>query len=502
MRSDSFLFIIALVTAFVTGNIFFTVKTNKEVGISDLKEIQQLNIDLQTDYIPYIRLDLNLDFPNDQFLKLLQPTQALNTVNPYPTFNSVQCMKTQIDRLSSEFINKETLWLGYMCNQIEQLPKNFYKTPPFMHPAGQSYAFLKFQQLSSSELKIDWFRKYSKFMHVNELRKINIPRDRYDNFLFSISSQIIQRILNGDKIILTEDYYLIKTGRLKYYVIKKDKAMKFFSRARYNISTDQNQCFLKLGNVCWNKKPHNIISILSDSTFILLLMSLGIFLFSAITLYNRFKTKRAQEERKKHALRVLTHELRTPIASLLLRINDLSEKELSPDVEDEIIKIESDIYRLKHLAEKSRSYLQTDSSELVSLNISTIDSMNDFILDIIHEYWEIQSCIQIVNEEDFSIETDQYWLKMCITNLVDNALRYGASPIKIIIKSESKYNQIIVQDEGHMPYKNLKELLNAKHKDSKGLGMGMIIVVKTLKYMGIEIDLKREPTQFVLSFKR
>lgn len=501
MKQDTFLFIFALVLAFATGNISYLIKSDSSADINDIKEINEINNDLQLDYLPFIRLDLNSDYSTPEHLKLLLSIENMPGQNKSIQLNSTKCLKNKIQQLRSEYLDKESIWLGHLCNQIAGLPRDFFKSPPYLHSNGRSFAYMFYNSLAKSKRRQNWYYKHAKFMHLSELKKISWPLNARHQFLYTISSDIIDRLIKGDKIILSDRYYLIKTGNLKYFILEAYKAQRYFKRAGYIINNTEKKCFIRAGNICWKKRPHNIVSFLSQSTIIIFLGTFIIFLMTAKTLYLRIKKQKEEEERKKHALRVLTHELRTPVASLLLQIEHLSGKlaELPEEISEDVMKIESDIYRLKHLAEKSKGYLQTDSGDIVNFQTHNTN-INHLCEEIIQEFHADD--ISLDADQNYFIETDGYWLKMCITNLIENSIRYGVAPINLKLVNTDQILRIDIIDQGTISHSNIKSVLKSKHKNSKGLGLGLKIINTTLKSMNGELSLSRKPTTFSISLRR
>jgi hypothetical protein len=502
MKLDLFLFLFALSLAFLSGNITYFIKSEGNADLKDLEEIRQLHVELQEEISPYKRLDLNIDYPTPERLKLLLENPAISQDKRRIVLNSSECLKSKISQLSSSFINKQTLWLGYLCNQIDNLPSSFFTSPPFIHSNGASYSFMKFKLIRSHRDKISWLEKHAKFMHISEIKDLHWPTSNNQRFLIKQTQEVLNRIITGDNTFLTDTHYYIKSGNLKYYIVHKNIAKRFFKRARFTFSDGNKKCLFKVGNVCWKKTPHNLQSLLSQSTIVLFIGTIIILLLTARSLFTRLRRKKLEDERKKHALRILTHELRTPIASLLLQVNQLNKslEDIPLEAQDPFMKIESQVYRLKHLAEKSQSYLQTDSTGLINMTRVEIPSLKEFLEELLFEYEEKN--ITIIAKNDSAIYQDPYWLKMCVMNLIDNAIRYGQAPIELEIDTCDKHILLKVRDQGSIPHYNLKELLKAKHENSKGLGLGLIIVNKTLKEMGAKLSLSSTPTEFKIKFNK
>lgn len=502
MKLEIILFCFTLILAFITGNITYFIKSEKKGNLSDLEQIRKLHVEIQEELRPYKRLDLNLDYPTPEHVKLIQKTTKIPGNKSSIFLNSAECLKSKISQISSSYINKETLWLAFLCNQVDKLPRGFFSSPPFIHQNGLSYSFMRYKMTRSQSEKVKWLESHGKYMHIEELKALHWPTSINLRFLINQPDDVLQKIIQKDYAFLTDSFYFIKTGNLKYYVIDQHKAKRFFLRAGYDFELGGNQCLFKIGLICWKKKAKNLQSLLSQSTTGLFIVTVILLLLSANGLYSRLKRKKLEEERKKHALRILTHELRTPISSLILQMNDLNKDidKLPHENQEQVLKIEGQIYRLKHLAQKSLSYLQTDDTKLIHLNNTQIDSLIEFIQEILCEHNEAN--ISFKYTDDCSLMTDAYWLKMSISNLIENAIRYGEGQIQIVL-SQSK-NSIFIQviDEGRIPYKNLKDLLKSKHHNSKGLGLGLSIVSRTLKEMGAKLSLTNTPTTFTIEFNK
>lgn len=485
--------------AFVSGNMTYFIKSEKNGQFSDLEQIRKLHFELQEEIKPYKRLDLNLDYPSPDYMKLIEPPQNITPMSSSMFLSSAECLKTKLEQISSEFINKETLWLAFLCNQIDTLPKTFFESPPFLHQNGLSYSYMRYKMTRNEIDRLRWLESHGKFMHLQELKKLEWPSSINQRFLFKQPDDTVAKILNKEHSFFTNDFYFIKNGALKYYVVETNRAQRFFARAGYEFSLDGESCIFKIGNICWKKKARNLQSFLFQSTTVLFLVTLIMLILAAHSLYTRLKKKKLEEERKRHALRVLTHELRTPIASLILQTNLLSKEyhNFSHETQEHLMKIESQVYRLKHLAQKSLSYLQTDTTKLIQLNDQHLPSLVEFIEEILNEYDDKK--IVFTYDHDKMIDIDAYWLKMCIANLIENAIRYGEGEIRIFLETQLDQKiRISVSDEGSLPYKNLKELLKSKHQNSKGLGLGLIIISKTLKEMGAKLSLCPSPTKFTI----
>ena len=196
---------------------------------------------------------------------------------------------------------------------------------------------------------------------------------------------------------------------------------------------------------------------------------------------------------KRLALQVLTHEFRTPVASLLLQVEDLGKNfdKLPLESQDNFMRINSDVYRLKRLTEMSRNYLKSqNNNKLIDFNLEELPSLNNFIEDVVQEFAdsrenELDREQIIINplEQDAGITVDWYWLRICLQNLLNNAFDHGQPPVEISLGTTRTSIVIKVIDSGNCQFKDLDEITAefAKGTQSKGTGLGLNIVRKSYR---------------------
>ena len=205
------------------------------------------------------------------------------------------------------------------------------------------------------------------------------------------------------------------------------------------------------------------------------------------------------------ALRILTHEFRTPVASLLLITEKLRSNfdNLKPDLQELCLRMSDDIFRLQRLTEMSGKYLHVqDNKKIVTFEKTNIASVNNFVYD------QIQYCIEQIHylelEEDCSITTDAYWVGICIRNLVENALKHGNPPVIVRLMKTTNRVEVQVQDGGEVKFGSIDEMTSpfVKSRVSGGMGLGLNIVEKVIKEVGGKLTFSSSPTRFTLAIGR
>jgi len=496
----------AIVLAFISGQVAFSLKSGKFATVEDIKGIQVIKQELQEILPPVFRIDIKQDYPDLEYIKLLTPkVNYKGHLSKRMRLFSAPCRAPGFKkRMTLMRLIKPTIWEDFRCGYLEKLPPQFFETFPLMHENGLSYAYLAFLQGPLKFKSYNWIQSHIRFFHLTEINDLPINLPTLQNFLVHIKKKELYYVLNNQKSFFTEDFYVIRKDSLNYNVYTIDMASNFIRRNGYKIQNkfNPNKCFYQDGLVCWKRRPNSLVEFLSQTLILQFIAAIAILILTAVILYRKIKKQKIEEERKRHGLRVLTHELRTPIAGLLLHIEGITRHtdDLDPKVLEYFMRIESDVYRLKHLAEKSKGYLQSDSSSIIKFNKVHITSVKEFVEDTIIEFTGINDHldIQLKTDEDFETYFDPYWVKICLSNLIDNGIRYGKAPIQITLSKTEQCFKVEVSDQGSTSYPNLKSLVSSQTEESQGMGIGLKIVINTLKEMGGDLLFTNSPTKFTI----
>ena len=495
MKYLSPLFILSLFLAFITGQLITQFDPDRVPEASEVKEISQVLDEVVQTISPIMRLDLNTIYRDKNVWELFvnNPTFVSNNRNT----NIDECER---DSFSSQYINKkEQIWLDFQCLRIMRLPANFFQSPPLVAPNGESYLYKAYKSARYPFREYSWIARNLNLFKPTELKELHINLNSEFRLLSALNNTQTQLLLKNAKMIKVDDLILLKTGYFQYYIIQVSKLNKILSASMFKISNQNNQCSFVVGNVCWRFKEISILKQLTNKTDLSFIITIFLLVFLSSLVYKTINTQKLEQERKKHAFRILTHELRTPISSLLLQLERLTSnaKGMDRDMQTSLLEIESEVYRLKNLATKSESILNADKVDQFQFNIDHIHDLKDFIEDNIK-----QDDVLIELPRDLKIKTDLYWFRMCLQNIVDNAYKHGEPPVKIYSTTEGNTLNLIIQDQGQLPSKNISRLSENFNSDKGGLGLGLSIVKKTLKELEMDFKIKSiKPTEFVIKIK-
>lgn len=225
--------------------------------------------------------------------------------------------------------------------------------------------------------------------------------------------------------------------------------------------------------------------------FLVLALSGSLILFTIFCLYYIVKTINQQRKLtvlKDDFINNMTHELKTPIATITVAIEGLQK------------------YNTQNDPEKTQRYLQTSRNELTRLDnlvtkVLNIAAFENKQITLTKEKVKIDTLINeaIDAEKDKTgkevevgyfnksgiaeVEVDKMHFRNVMTNLIDNAIKYSTEPVKIEIHVTRQGNNAVfaVRDNGMgIPASHLAQVFEKFHRvpagnvhNVKGTGLGL-----------------------------
>ena len=236
----------------------------------------------------------------------------------------------------------------------------------------------------------------------------------------------------------------------------------------------------------------------------------GILLLTFIfTIVVVFRQKRYSEI-KNDFINNMTHELKTPIASISLASQMISDNSItkSPAMLSHLAKtINDESKRLRFLVEKVLQMSMFDRQEAVfkkkhlDLNEMVENIANTFTLRVEHTGGKIYTEIAAVES---AIYVDEIHFQNVINNLLDNAVKYRKpdEPLNIYLKTwdTDEHLYLSVRDTGlGIKKDNLKKIFDKFYRvhtgnrhDAKGFGLGLAYVKKIVELHSGEIKVESE----------
>jgi two-component system phosphate regulon sensor histidine kinase PhoR len=247
----------------------------------------------------------------------------------------------------------------------------------------------------------------------------------------------------------------------------------------------------------------NMFVSMTSSVSLLLVL---IFIF-AYTIYAIIKQKKLTEM-KSDFVNNMTHEFKTPVATIMIASEALKDPEVVADkgrinrlaniIYDENVRLGNHIERVLSVArlEKKEIKLEANPVKINELITAVVDSMN----------LQLQKRNAVVtlalNASEDTILGDELHLSNVIYNLIDNANKYSDSAPKITIstRNSNKYLFVEVSDHGiGMTKDQTKRIFDQFYRvptgnlhDVKGFGLGLNYVQDIVTQMNGDIKVQSE----------
>ena len=206
----------------------------------------------------------------------------------------------------------------------------------------------------------------------------------------------------------------------------------------------------------------------------------------------------------------MTHELKTPIASISLAAQMMGDKSVTKS--EQMIShlsgvINDETKRLRFLVEKVLQMSMFDRKKAVfkkkelDLNEMVESIANSFTLRVEHTGGKIYTDIEAI---DSAIYVDETHFQNAIFNLLDNAVKYGKpdEPLNVYLKTWNEGGNLFlsIRDTGiGIKKENLKKVFEKFYRvhtgnvhDVKGFGLGLAYVRNIVSLHGGEIKVESE----------
>ncbi|OEF10546.1 sensor histidine kinase VxrA [Vibrio genomosp. F10] len=417
--------------------------------------------------------------------KLITPDSLLPRTAQYP-LQDIQ----RLYRLSqsctgklplSPLITEPLVFTRAICKETN-LSVRWFARSGLIHPGGGSYAYRWVAKYPDTKQLLEMF------MHIQE-RPLSPPGNLLGR-LQRMDQDSITALISGAKMFIEKEELWLKQGDI-YYIFGANYWQSNVSKAElsFSLSSDSSTCFVQRGNMCWDIEDHSDVLRIS----MIALVFVNILLVAGWSAY-RWNSKRQEMKSRMLVLQILTHELRTPIASLSLTVEGFRREfeHLPESVYDEFRRLCEDSRRLRQLAEASKDYLQSDNKPL---NTEWVPSVSEWLEYKVSD--EFKGEIQFAINQDIAAKLNVYWLSNCIDNLIRNALKYGVAPILIDVTTAADRLTIKVIDQGELSYRDWRSL-RKPFVSKSGLGLGLTIVESMVSRMGGKMTLVGPPTTFIL----
>ena len=226
------------------------------------------------------------------------------------------------------------------------------------------------------------------------------------------------------------------------------------------------------------------------SSGFLLLVLIG-FGFSIFYLYRQ----KFFNETQKDFVNNFTHEFKTPLAVIKIAADVLQQqstldkpeklKNYAGIIRDQTSHLQSQVQRLLEIAYTDRSSLPL-KKEKFDINLLIAESINDLQPLIEQKHAVLNTNFAV---EQLELTADRSYLRLCLINLIENAIKYSTAPvIDISTKVDGSTLFIVIKDNGigiateHQKkiFERFYRITDGELHISKGFGLGLNFVKKVI----------------------
>ena len=300
--------------------------------------------------------------------------------------------------------------------------------------------------------------------------------------------------------ISTANEKYLKKIKLGYFIHKTaDKKEKVISYV-----TKKNNYIIKVSTFySTNEDKIKIIRTIS------LLISFVIFLIVLMLGYKFIDTVVTQIEisfkKLKNFNSNVSHELKTPLAIMKSEIEvALMNEEKNCDKT-----LHSLLQEINYLNDITEKLLFLTKNDIQNCKLTEID-LEELILELFEKYSKkIHISLHIDENDEYIIKGDKTLLKMALSNIIENSIKYKALKIDIILKKTKNKIILKIKDNGiGIPKEKLPYIFDefyrvdeSHNKEIKGFGLGLSIVKNILKAHKAKIKVKSERgVEFIIEF--
>ena len=301
--------------------------------------------------------------------------------------------------------------------------------------------------------------------------------------LFSPHSEVIYQACEDDPSYVMQSPYAVNLYPHDPFAEKGTLAVYFPKQKRYILSS---------------------MGLMLGSSGVFILMLLGSFFLLAQTIFKQKKLS----DMKTDFINNMTHELKTPVATISLASEMLKNDQVND--EQEAVKRYANIIfkenkRLGNQVERVLQISRLDKGE-INLNLEPVE-LNDMLTNVVDHFGlQLEDANATVNlqlsEHPIVLEMDQMHMTNVVGNLIDNAIKYCSKDPDIKIRSLEKRSKIIIQvedngiglskDDRQRIFDKFYRASQGDKHDVKGFGLGLSYVKKIMDAHEAEVRVQSE----------
>lgn len=244
------------------------------------------------------------------------------------------------------------------------------------------------------------------------------------------------------------------------------------------------------------KKKSQEKMIMGEAVVFILTLLIGIYLIN-----RAYKKERDSSTQRKNFLLSITHELKSPLASIRLVLDTFKKRDLN---KEQSLKLSNNALketnRLNELVDNLLMATKVDTEYTPALENVDLKVMINEVISKVQNRYPNAIFEKQFSENEVTITGDKNGLISLTTNLLENAVKYSPKEqkIEVMLSKENGNIQLKVADQGvGIPDAEKKKVFdrfyrvgNEDTRKSKGTGLGLYIVGQIVKKHSGKISLK------------
>lgn len=188
-------------------------------------------------------------------------------------------------------------------------------------------------------------------------------------------------------------------------------------------------------------------------------------------------------------LAAISHDLRSPLTRLKLRLEELS----APEAREEMT---ADIEEMEVMIEGTLAFLKSDRLDEPIRAFDLVSMVEAVVLD----FSDMGKQVRLVSPESLVVHGRRLALKRALTNIIDNAIKYGEQA-EVTVSHSAERATVVVTDRGPgIPHSDREavfapfhRLEASRNKETGGVGLGLTVSRSAVRAHGGEMSLGDGP---------
>ncbi len=211
-------------------------------------------------------------------------------------------------------------------------------------------------------------------------------------------------------------------------------------------------------------------------------------------------------QRQEAFVDAVTHEMKTPLASMRLYTDTLTRHDLSAEKRREFLgRIEKDLDRLDRTVTQVLAAGRSAEPERKATRdrIALVKLLSDCIAEICSQHELPPEAVRLEAEQGPTVSGDSAELGFVFHNLLENAVKYSNRPVRVRVGVESvgtRRVQVEIADQGiGIPPRELRKIFQRFYRvgldvqrKAVGLGLGLFIVRNLVRRQGGKVSASSE----------